>query len=250
MNFFDIVSDIYSRQAFKEFYSRYFSGKLSPVMAAYCYKKNIHPNVLTLAMIPVGIVGGGLFINGGELSWILGGLAFIFLNILDAADGEVARYSNKTSLTGDYYDRVAHYVTDISAYLGGGLGLYLWLGDSLLLYVTFLLVLVHVSDIALRDLRVLVGVDSSQKNQDEKATVKDKKKNTKMPITGAKRLIGEVLFTNVAFFHLVPVIAVIQLLFSMNFPYLLVGYFCIFTVVNTLKLIIRSVIIYKLDDWR
>ncbi len=163
MSFFDIVSDIYERQSFKEFYSRKISGKLSPILAAYCYRKSIHPNTLTLLMIPTGIIGGLLFSCGGNINWALGGLALIILNILDAADGEVARYSNKTSLTGDYYDRVAHYITDVSAYFGAGVGLYLWLDNKIILYVSFVLVLTHISDIALRDLRVLVGVDLDKK---------------------------------------------------------------------------------------
>jgi phosphatidylglycerophosphate synthase len=234
---------IREKQSFKEIYSKYFSGVFSPYIAAAAFKYSIHPNVLTLAMIPAGTVGAIFFLIGGNVNIFFGGLFFIILNILDAADGELARFSNKTSLLGDYYDRLAHYITDVMAYLSFGLGLFFWQDDKFILVVLLLLVLSHVSDIAIRDLRVLVGVDG---NLSSKESVKDKKRQTKLNLPRTYALIGSLVFSNIAFFHVVTLLSILDIILRVD---LLLPYFYVFTLVSIIKLVIRILIISKKDVW-
>ena len=116
--YFQRVSEIRKAQNFKEFYSRHFSGKFSPYVAAAFVGTPVTPNHLTALMVPSGIVGGIMLSFGTPLGFTIGSLLFVLLNILDAADGELARYTEQTSEFGDYLDRVAHYMTNVIMGLG------------------------------------------------------------------------------------------------------------------------------------
>src|SRR5690606_34256960 len=118
------VREIYAAQNFKEFYSRTFSGKISPFIAAACCGTPITPNHLTVLMTPTGILGGIAMSMGTAPGFLVGGLLFVLLNIIDAADGELARYTGQTSDFGDYLDRVAHYMTNTALVVGMGVGLF------------------------------------------------------------------------------------------------------------------------------
>ena len=76
-------------------------------------------NQLTGLMIVVGLLAA---VAAAAPGWLTGALAFVGVIIyfmLDLCDGEVARWHQKTSITGVYLDRVGHYVVEaalLSAY--------------------------------------------------------------------------------------------------------------------------------------
>jgi phosphatidylglycerophosphate synthase len=233
-SYFIRVKEIYAVQDFKEFYSRIFSGKISPLIAAVCCGTFITPNHLTLLMIPVGIAGGISLSLGSEIGFITGGLLFVFLNILDAADGELARYTNQTSDFGDYLDRIAHYMTNCALIIGFGFGLYAKEHEFYILCLTIVATSAIVGDDALRDLLVTCGIQKKDKNTSRKLI----KQETKVSLGRFTVAIGAVT-SNVAMFHLIPIISLIA--FETNFYIILKIYFFCITLALVSKFIVRAI---------
>jgi phosphatidylglycerophosphate synthase len=242
------LREIKARQNFKEFYSRHFSGRLSPFVAAALFNTKVTPNHLTLLMIPSGFIGAALFMTGEPWGFFLGGLFFVLLNILDAADGELARYRNTTSLFGDYLDRVAHYATNSAAVLGLGIGLWVRTDSWIPLAAMVILELAIVMDEAIRDLLITCGVVRIGADEGER---KKSKASTKLH---AGKLFGtafNVLFTNVALFHIVPVLGLVDWFGPAWFGApLILGYYLAFTAAAFAKVSARAVSMAKFSRAR
>lgn len=201
------VREIYAAQEFKEYYSRNFSGKLSPFVAAGCVGTGITPNHVTALMIPTGIAGGIALSLGTPLGFLVGGLLFVLVNILDAADGELARYTKQTSDFGDYLDRVAHYMTNTAIVMGLGMGLYAETGHSYLLLIMFLANSAIIGDDAMRDLLVTCGLQQSAGGAVARKSLKS---GTKISL-GALGAGVNVLTSNIGIFHITTILALLQL---------------------------------------
>ena len=201
------VREIYAAQNFKEFYSRVFSGKLSPFIAAACVGTGITPNHLTALMIPIGIAGGIVLSLGTPLGFVLGGLFFVLLNILDSADGELARYTKQTSDFGDYLDRLAHYMTNTAIVMGLGMGLYTETGNVYLVVLMFLANSAIIGDDALRDLLVTCGLQKSKGGTDARKSLKSQ---TKLSF-GILGSVVNTLTSNVGMFHITTILALVQI---------------------------------------
>ncbi len=234
-NFLQRTKEIYAVQNFKEFYSRIFSGKFSPFVAAACVNTPITPNHLTILMIPTGILGGIVLALGTNLAFLIGGLLFVLLNIIDAADGELARYTKRTSEFGDYLDRVAHYATNTALIFGLGVGLYIQTGHFFLLPLAFFANSAIVADDAVRDLLVTCGL---QKMGDEEGSRKALKSETRITLFGGLGQLVQQLASNVAIFHIVPALALWQIL--MGGMWVLEMYFVALAVLTVVRFLIRA----------
>tara|TARA_B100000424_G_C22718894_1_gene390605 strand:- start:58 stop:624 length:567 start_codon:yes stop_codon:yes gene_type:complete len=58
-----------------------------------------------------------LLLSSSNTYFIIGSFFLIFINILDASDGEVARYTKKTSESGVYLDYLFQYIVDLILFL-------------------------------------------------------------------------------------------------------------------------------------
>lgn len=205
--YFKRVCEIYAAQNFKELYSRVFSGKFSPFIAAACVGTVVTPNHLTALMIPTGVVGGVALGFGTPWSFLAGGLLFVLVNILDAADGELARYTNQTSDFGDYLDRVAHYMTNSALVIGLGMGVYAESGSSYLIFLMFMANSAIIGDDALRDLLITCGL---QKSAGGYSARKSLKATTSISISPLRSVVSA-LTSTCSMFHIIPILALIQL---------------------------------------
>jgi len=82
----------------------------------------VTPNMLTMVSMLLGIGAGYLYSLGESNSTILAGLLFLFGNIFDCADGQLARIKGNGTVTGRIVDGIADYVTFIATTIGIGLG--------------------------------------------------------------------------------------------------------------------------------
>jgi phosphatidylglycerophosphate synthase len=228
------VTEIFAAQEFKEFYSRIFSGKLSPFIAAACVGTGITPNHITALMIPTGITGGIVLSLGTPWGFLAGGVLFVLVNILDAADGELARYTKQTSDFGDYLDRVAHYMTNTSIVMGLGIGLYVETGHGFLLPLMFLTNSAIIGDDAIRDLLVTCGLQKSEGDTSDRKLLKLRTKIS-MGTLGA---VIHALTSNVAMFHITTLLGLLQLVWPGI--HLLEAYFVFVGLVIIARFTIRS----------
>lgn len=100
------------RKENSEFFSKYFSNKLSPFLSFLFIKLNIRPNIITLMMIPSAIIGGFLINFDYNILKVIGVIFFLIINILDTSDGEVARYTKVFSQNGKFLDLFSQFIAD------------------------------------------------------------------------------------------------------------------------------------------
>lgn len=131
----------------KKFYSdisEFPQRLLSIYITAAIVNSRIKPNTVSLVNIMVGFGAYVCFAIGGT-GWFAAGLFVLFLNLVcDCVDGEIARFRNKTSLTGLYLDRfnailmypLTLYSISIGAYnVTGNLWIVLWGCTAGMLYL-------------------------------------------------------------------------------------------------------------------
>tara|TARA_B100001094_G_C18028871_1_gene719023 strand:- start:21 stop:764 length:744 start_codon:yes stop_codon:yes gene_type:complete len=240
MTFIEDSKKIKAKQNFKEFYSHYFTGIFSPYLAAVFVGTRITPNQLTLAMIPCGIIGTIMLISGNTLVALFGALCYVFLNILDASDGELARFTNQTSVFGDYLDRVAHYITNSTFMLG--LGIFIYLQDENILFIYLLVIgeAFMLGDEVLRDLLIACGLKDLENN--DPGTRKNQKKMTKIEANTLITVLFNIFFSNAAAFHITPILLFL-FHYSLIDTIVLGVYFFLFSMIYPIKFLIRYRII-------
>jgi phosphatidylglycerophosphate synthase len=108
------------RRSGEHWAGRLYMRRISVYVTAPLARTRVTPNQVTAVMVAAGVCAGGLLAVGG-LGGALGALVLIQLYmLLDCCDGELARWTGRTSIAGVYADRVGHYLTD--AALISGLG--------------------------------------------------------------------------------------------------------------------------------
>jgi phosphatidylglycerophosphate synthase len=95
-------------------YMRRFSPRATWVFARLGWS----PNAVTVAFILCGIAAGAVVTIGGLAGAIGAALLIQAYLLFDCSDGELARWSNRTSATGVYLDGIGHYLGE-SALLAG-----------------------------------------------------------------------------------------------------------------------------------
>jgi phosphatidylglycerophosphate synthase len=88
---------------------------LTPRFAAL----GIHPNAVSLAGMGFGVLAGVAY-HGFEARWrvVIGFALMIAWHVMDGADGQLARLTNKQSPSGKVLDGICDYVTFIAVYAG------------------------------------------------------------------------------------------------------------------------------------
>lgn len=100
---------------------RLYARSLSPFLTWISLRVGLSPNQLTYLMILSGLGAGVAFGWGtGLVSAIVGALLVQLYLVLDCTDGEVARITGRTSVTGVYLDRLGHYFSEVAVVIGLG----------------------------------------------------------------------------------------------------------------------------------
>ncbi|MBN2188386.1 MAG: CDP-alcohol phosphatidyltransferase family protein [Chitinispirillaceae bacterium] len=81
------------------------------------------PNQVSFLAMAAGIAAGCFCASGRPQDLIAGGLLFGLSNVLDCADGMIARLKSNGTMTGRIVDGLVDYVASGAVYLGFGIGL-------------------------------------------------------------------------------------------------------------------------------
>lgn len=82
----------------------------------------VTPNQVTFLSAIAG-VAGGVALALGDPTWLMwGAILYMFSNVLDCSDGQLARMTQTFSRYGRIYDGVADYVVGLATFLGIGIG--------------------------------------------------------------------------------------------------------------------------------
>jgi phosphatidylglycerophosphate synthase len=99
---------------------RLYGRKLSPYATWVFARLGWSPNAVTVAFIACGIAAGVVIALGGLVTAVVGALLIQMYLILDCSDGELARWSNRKSVSGIYLDGVGHYLAESALLVGLG----------------------------------------------------------------------------------------------------------------------------------
>ena len=108
------------RRSGEHWVGRLYMRHISVYVTAMLARTPITPNQVTAVMVTAGVSAGALLAIGGLGAAIGAAVLIQIYMLLDCCDGELARWTGKTSIVGVYADRVGHYLTD--AALISGLG--------------------------------------------------------------------------------------------------------------------------------
>jgi CDP-alcohol phosphatidyltransferase-like enzyme len=128
-----------------------FTRRISIYVTLLLSHTSVTPNQLTFSSILIGITAGLLWTVGSHLCFIIGGILFQVMYLLDCVDGELARYKNMSSPKGAYVDFVGHYFTAFAMIVGASLGLMKTQGMAIL-HFGLVIAIFHLGDELLRDL--------------------------------------------------------------------------------------------------
>lgn len=100
---------------------RRYMRKLSPYGTWVFARLGWSPNAVTWLMIVIGVGAGAVVAVGGFATAVAAAVMIQVYLLLDCSDGELARWSRRTSVTGVYLDRVGHYLAEAALLAGVGI---------------------------------------------------------------------------------------------------------------------------------
>jgi len=101
---------------------RTWDARLARQMIMPLVNTSVTPNHLTTVRLIVGLACAYAFSLGGYMWGNIGALLLVVSNVIDHADGELARVSGKTSRIGHFYDLAADALVTILLFVGVGAG--------------------------------------------------------------------------------------------------------------------------------
>jgi archaetidylinositol phosphate synthase len=96
-------------------------GIVRPVVRVAA-RTRLRPNHVTSMRLATGLAAAMIFALGSPGWMILGGAIFVVSMLLDRADGELARQTNRMSLLGHRYDLSCDFIVSIATFVGLGIG--------------------------------------------------------------------------------------------------------------------------------
>ncbi|MDA0565962.1 CDP-alcohol phosphatidyltransferase family protein [Streptomonospora sp. S1-112] len=100
---------------------RLYMRDISPYLSTLFVRLGVPPNPITYLMMACGVLAGVVLAFGGLWSALVALLLVQVYLLLDCSDGEVARFTGRTSTAGIYLDRIGHYLAEIALLIGLGL---------------------------------------------------------------------------------------------------------------------------------
>ncbi len=99
---------------------RLYMRKVSPYATWVFARLGWSPNAVTVAFILCGVAAGVVIAFGGLATAIAGALLIQGYLLFDCSDGELARWSGRTSAGGIYLDGIGHYLGESALLVGLG----------------------------------------------------------------------------------------------------------------------------------
>jgi len=107
-----------------EFINTYLLRPIAGVIVAVLDNTRITPNQATIASIVVGIVAAMGYLLGTPTAFLVAGLLVTLKDILDSADGQLARAKQQYSRVGRFLDSIGDFVVDVALFAAIGWVLY------------------------------------------------------------------------------------------------------------------------------
>jgi phosphatidylglycerophosphate synthase len=115
---------------------RILNRPIASLIVRVALRMDLRPNHLTVAAFVICAIGASLFVNGTRRAFLLAGLITYAGNLLDAADGMLARTKNVCTRFGAYLDLYLDRLTDFLVLGAMAVGNYRYTGHRLFFFVS------------------------------------------------------------------------------------------------------------------
>ena len=143
---------------------RILNRPIASLIVRAALRMDLRPNQLTVAAFVICGIGASLFVHGTRRGFLLAGLITYAGNLLDAADGMLARTKNICTRFGAYLDLYLDRLTDFMVFGAMAVGNYIYTGHRLFFYVSLfglaaymLQVVLYYLEREFRDIRTASG---------------------------------------------------------------------------------------------
>jgi phosphatidylglycerophosphate synthase len=121
-----------------ELINTYLLRPIAGLLVRVLYPTRVTPNQVTIAAIIIGLLAAGLYVRGGAANVAMAGIAVTVRDLLDSADGQLARAKKLYSRQGRFLDSIGDVVVNAAVF--GAIG---WMlaqtGESTLPYLAALI---------------------------------------------------------------------------------------------------------------
>ncbi|MDP4143938.1 MAG: CDP-alcohol phosphatidyltransferase family protein [Bacillota bacterium] len=204
----------------ESWYGIYFSRYISIYITYFLVKyTKATANFVTFLFILLGAIGDILIFTGKPVLAFIGVVLLHLWLILDAVDGEVARYRKKSSILGIYLDSLGHYIVNPGILMALGIYSFVSYNNTILLYISFFSFLVMMFLRLFDDLYYLTV--SKTQNSNNKRYEVDENLEKSIEVSSAKKTsmiknIINVLADDTVLVILITVIFLINIFYSLN----------------------------------
>ena len=129
-----------------ELINTYLLRPAAGVIVWVLYRTPVTPNQVTIASTIAGLVAAGLYLRDQALATAIAGLCVTLKDVLDSADGQLARAKQQYSRIGRFLDSIGDFVVDLAVFTSIGWVLFSSTGD----WSKLLLALLGLAGITLR----------------------------------------------------------------------------------------------------
>jgi|TARA_B100000787_G_scaffold19947_1_gene13706 hypothetical protein len=241
--------------------SKYLYRPISIYITYIFLKLSISANFVTLLSILITFLGSFFLLNGGMVNLTIGFFCFWLFYLLDFCDGEIARYNNANSLTGHFFELIAHYIVNILFFLSIGITFYMMTNNFYYLIFSGLGVIgdniIKLKDaviwqtICVERLRLTSRNDTSKEEQNKYQVDIDDTQKEEFKKDKSKNLIFEFLKKNILLGHFFAnaiylpflILSLITLFFSLSLIYLKILFFytCIINIILSIKILFETI---------
>jgi phosphatidylglycerophosphate synthase len=121
-----------------ELINTYLLRPVAGLIVSVLYKTSVTPNQVTLASTVAGLVAAAFYLNNEAVTTAVAGLMVTLKDVLDSADGQLARAKGQYTRTGRFLDSIGDFVVDLAIFAAIGWILYKASSDIWMLVLAML----------------------------------------------------------------------------------------------------------------
>lgn len=121
-----------------ELINTYLLRPLAGLIVWALYRTPITPNQVTIASTIAGLVAAALYLRGEAFTTAVAGLCVTLKDVLDSADGQLARAKQQYSRIGRFLDSLGDFAVDVAVFCAIGWVLFSSTGDWRMIVLSFL----------------------------------------------------------------------------------------------------------------
>ena len=231
----DIYKKIIKNPTVDEVFYNYFTKYISAYLTKIIFKTNLTPNFISWIMLLCGLCAVYFLSLDSSISILISGILFVVHNILDTLDGDLARIRSQTSKMGKFIDQITHAVVNPSIFFA----LYFRFSE----YSNYSIFFIFCGFTFLADMYLKKNFEILTNNKYSFSISKSKNKTNKIFKTKFLKIINDIFFSVIGFFHILILVFFVELLISNLISTL---YLILFAAIVPIKFFIRLLIMLRI----